>query len=204
MTYVPKNYSDKGGDRLVIGGELELKEGAGITGFPSAENQLASTATKVADLAADFNSLLIRLKDAGIMIPDAWNITAGLAPTPTDEVVAGNNALVQSVTHEDGVITVAVDVDALTESASSVPEQGTHKWIALDIGTGHESIVGVKYNGVDLTQADADEASSVGCAAGHFVLYIKTEIVAEENKPFTLKAAGYPEETITITITVPE
>ncbi len=30
-----KNYSEQGGDKMVIGGTLEIKEGASLTGFPS-------------------------------------------------------------------------------------------------------------------------------------------------------------------------
>lgn len=30
-----KNYFEQGGDRLVIGGEIAFKEGAGVSGFPS-------------------------------------------------------------------------------------------------------------------------------------------------------------------------
>ena len=35
MSYNTKNYVEQGGDRLVIRGSMEFKEGAGITGFPS-------------------------------------------------------------------------------------------------------------------------------------------------------------------------
>ena len=35
MSYNTKNYVEQGGDRLVIGGSMEFKEGSGITGFPS-------------------------------------------------------------------------------------------------------------------------------------------------------------------------
>ena len=36
MAYNAKNYMAQGGDRLVIGGTLEIKEGASVTGLPSA------------------------------------------------------------------------------------------------------------------------------------------------------------------------
>ena len=35
MSYNTKNYVEQGGNRLVIGGEMEFKEGAGVSGFPS-------------------------------------------------------------------------------------------------------------------------------------------------------------------------
>ena len=61
-----------------------------------------------------------------------------------------------------------------------------------------------KYNGSELTEGDASEAASVGLdQAGEFVLYIRTEEVAETPKTFTLKADGYPEITVTIVVAAP-
>ena len=76
-----KNYLADGGDRLVIGGTLEIREGASVTGLPSAAadnpgvvriatNQVASAAVDVAALVTDFNTLLQKLKAAGIMAAD--------------------------------------------------------------------------------------------------------------------------------------
>ena len=81
MEYNAKNYMAQGGDRLVIGGTLEIKEGASVTGLPAAAadsagvvvmstNQVASVATDVAALVTDFNTLLQKLKAAGIMAAD--------------------------------------------------------------------------------------------------------------------------------------
>jgi len=78
-----KNYHTDGGDRLVIGGTLEVLDTATITGLQSgyateqaagsvyqATNQADSTATTIADLKSDFNALLLKLKNAGIMAAD--------------------------------------------------------------------------------------------------------------------------------------
>lgn len=70
MSYNTKNYQENG-DKLVIGGTLELKDGATLNGFPKAENQADSTATTIADLKTDFNSLLEKLKTAGFMESDS-------------------------------------------------------------------------------------------------------------------------------------
>jgi len=81
MEYNAKNYLAQGGDRLVIGGTLEIQEGASVTGLPSAAAdspgvvhiaayQAASAAADVAALVADFNALLLKLKAAGIMAAD--------------------------------------------------------------------------------------------------------------------------------------
>ena len=75
MSYNTKNYTEQGGEKTVIGGTLEIKEGASVTGLPSsftpAENQSDSTATTIAGLVIDFNALLAKLKAAGLMAADS-------------------------------------------------------------------------------------------------------------------------------------
>ena len=78
-----KNYLADGGDRLVIGGALEILDTATVTGLQTgyateqtagsvyqASNQAESAATTIADLKSDFNALLLKMKDAGIMAAD--------------------------------------------------------------------------------------------------------------------------------------
>lgn len=72
MSYNGKNYMEQGGDKWVIGGTLEIKAGASVTGLPAAEvpqaaTQADSVATDVTTLVSDFNSLLAKLKAAGLM-----------------------------------------------------------------------------------------------------------------------------------------
>jgi hypothetical protein len=74
MSYNCKNYTEQGGDVTHIGGKLIVEEGGSVEGLPAspkAENQADSTASDVAGLKADFNSLLAKLKAAGFMEPDA-------------------------------------------------------------------------------------------------------------------------------------
>ena len=210
--HLTKNYNTDGGDRTVIGGVLEFEQGAEVKNFPDggggtggkAENQGASTATAVAGLKNDFNALLVRLKEAGLMAADEWELSARLAPSLTDAVAAANNAKA-SVSLADGVITVTADVDELEESESSAPGQGTHKWIGLGIGTGLSSVALAKYNGAQMTDADAEEAVSVGLdQPGEFVLYIRADEVVDTPKTITLKADGYGEIVITIAVAAPD
>nr|DAM66434.1 MAG TPA: Head fiber protein [Caudoviricetes sp.] len=73
MSYNVKNYTEQGGEKTVIGGILEIAEGAtvtGLAGIPKAENQADSIATTIADLKSDFNALLSKLKAAGLMEQD--------------------------------------------------------------------------------------------------------------------------------------
>ena len=71
MDYNTKNYTEQGGDKTVIGGTLEIKEGATVTGLPSsftpAENQAPRTAEDITSVVADFNALLSKLQTAGLM-----------------------------------------------------------------------------------------------------------------------------------------
>lgn len=69
-----KNYTEQGGDKTVIGGTLEvISEGKLI--FDSLEVKPAavqtdSAATTIAELKSDFNSLLAKLKAAGLMLSE--------------------------------------------------------------------------------------------------------------------------------------
>ncbi|EQC0811972.1 head fiber protein [Listeria innocua] len=66
-----KNYTEQGGEKTVIGGELLItSEGKltfdGVEVKPSAL-QTDSTAADVPELVSDFNALLVKLKAAGLM-----------------------------------------------------------------------------------------------------------------------------------------
>ncbi len=80
MSYGTKNYTEQGGDKTVIGGEILIASGgtltldpaATLTGLPSAtvtpaSSQADSTAVTLEDLVTDFNSLLSRLRTAGFL-----------------------------------------------------------------------------------------------------------------------------------------
>ena len=69
-----KNYTEQGGERTVICGELAIAEGGKLT-FDGSEVKPAavqanSTASTVAGIVADFNELLAKLKAAGIMLAE--------------------------------------------------------------------------------------------------------------------------------------
>ena len=69
MSHVTKNYNTDGGDRTVIGGVLEFAEGAQVRGFPGAENMVPDTSNTAAKIRDDLNTLILNLKNAGVMIP---------------------------------------------------------------------------------------------------------------------------------------
>ena len=73
--YNAKNYTEQGGEVTHIGGKLVFDEGGSVEGLPSsftpAENQAASEASTIAALKDDYNLLLGKLKEAGLMEADA-------------------------------------------------------------------------------------------------------------------------------------
>ena len=69
--YNTKNYRERGGERWVVNGVLEVTE-TGVLMLNNkplirAANQPDSTASTIAELKDDFNSLLQKLKYAGFM-----------------------------------------------------------------------------------------------------------------------------------------
>ena len=202
--YNTKNYTEQGGEVTHIGGKLIFDKDAKIEGaFAPAENQAASTATQVSGLKSDFNDLLMKLKEAGLMTPDTWNLSARLAPALTDTAAAANNAK-SSVALADGVITVTANIEELEESEIAAESQDAHKWLGLGIGTGLSDLTLAKYNGEPLTEEDATKAASVGLnQPGEFLLYVCAEEIAVKPKVITLKADGYSEMSLSITLVAP-
>ena len=82
---------------------------------------------------------------------------------------------------EDGnIITVTVNgtLDSIVPTGTTWP---TGKWVALDFGTGENTIQGIHYksltNGseVDFGADDIAEATAFGLPAGHFVLWVRED-----------------------------
>ena len=66
-----KNYTEQGGEKTVIGGELEIAEGGKLTfegkEVKPAASQADSTASTIAGAVSDFNVLLAKLRTAGLI-----------------------------------------------------------------------------------------------------------------------------------------
>lgn len=76
--YNTKNYTEQGGEKTVIGGEIDFT-GATITGFPEATATAEGTVKMAANIAVaagaaptktEYDALLAALKAAGIMVAD--------------------------------------------------------------------------------------------------------------------------------------
>lgn len=202
MSYNTKNYTEQGGDVTHFGGKVIFEEGSQIEGLPQAVN-LASNATTAQIIAA--------LKNAGIMVPDSWNLSVLAVPTkaamPTEET--GSNSSHATASIENNVITIALDCEVKDLSDANHGETwGTHKWLGFGIRTGLASVAGVKFTDdtgsvATLGSTDAEEATALGLSAGDFVLYIKAEQTGYllGKKHFTLWADGYALTQFTLQIT---
>ncbi len=210
MSYVPKNYNTDGGDRTVIGGTLEFGSGAQVKGFPGAENLTPKTTNTAADIRADLNALITKLKNAGVMIPDTWNVSVLACPTPasmpTTETATNSGHATVTIDGTEITITLNCKVADLAD-ANHGETWGTHKWLGFGVRTGLDSVVGITFTddtGAEavLASGDATEATALGLSAGDFVLYIKAEqpeyLTGE--KHFTLWADGCAATTFTMTI----
>ena len=210
MSYNTKNYTEQGGDVTHIGGKLVFDEGGSIAGFPGAANQEPVTGNQVKDVKDAFNALLIGLKNAGVMIPDSWNVSVLACPTPAamPTTQTAENSGHATVTIDGTEITITLDgkVSDLAD-ADHGETWGRHKWLGFGIRTGLDAITGVKFSddtgaSATLGADDATEATALGLSAGDFVLYIKAEQEGylTGRKSFTLKADGYAETTFTMRI----
>ena len=213
MSYNTKNYTEQGGDVTHIGGKLVFDEGGSIAGFPGAENFVPKTTNTGADIRSDLNTLIKKLKDAGIMIPDEWNVSVLACPTPasmpTSETAANSGHATVTIDGTEITITLNCKVSELAD-ANHGETWGKHKWLGFGVRTGLGSVVGVKFTddtgaSAMLSADDATEATALGLSAGDFVLYIKAEQAEylTGEKYFTLKADGYAETTFTMKIVEP-
>ena len=213
MSYNTKNYTEQGGDVTHIGGKLVFDEGGSIAGFPGAENFTPKTTNTAADIRNDLNGLITKLKNAGIIIPDSWNLSVLACPTPaampTSETTANSGHATVTINGTEITITLNCKVSELAD-ANHGETWGKHKWLGFGVSTGLGSVVGMKFTddtgaSVTLSADDAAEATTLDLSAGDFVLYIKaeqTEYLTGE-KYFTLKADGYAETTFTMKIVEP-
>lgn len=209
-----KNYNTDNGDKTVIGGVLEFEDGAQVENFPGAANVADTTGNAQAN-AGVIKAMLVALKDAGLMVGDAWSLSfktstgASLHDMPTTNTLANSND-VTSVVLADGVITVTLDKKVSTlKDCDHGATWGTHKWLGFGITTGlGASVAGVVFaddgGAVTLTAADDAEASDLGLSTGDFILYIKAEnVLANGGAEFTLGGLGKQKTAYTIKIAEP-
>ena len=208
--YNAKNYTEQGGDVTHIGGKLIFEEGSKLKGglMPNQATEIPGSDT-VSKVRASLNGLLCKLKNAGLMVGDAFNMTVNHS---VDDQVPGhadrtyNTGKVSDVSYSDGVITITLSAKVKDlKDFDGGNGWGIHKWLGIGVSAGITPITALVFNGAELTEADVEEATSVGLSAGFFVLWVKAErIVQGQSNTFTLWAYGYEETEFKLVIVEPE
>ena len=204
--YNAKNYTEQGGEVTHIGGKLVFEDGGSLEGglMP---NQAACTGTSNGEKAV--NALLLKLKNAGLMVADAFTITVNHSVNDQNAGHANrtyNTGKISDVAYADGVITITLsDKVANLKDFDGGGSWGVHKWMGIGVSAGISPITGLYFNGDQLTDDDVTEATAMGLSAGYFVLWVKAERIVEgASNKFILWADGYAKTEITLVIVEPE
>lgn len=209
--YNTKNYTEQGGDVTHIGGKIVFDEGAeGVM-----PNQAATTGTSGTDAIAAVNSLLVKLKNAGLMTADEWatpTVTKDINDTyPAHANRQANTNDISSVAVSGNVITITLSkkVSALKDFDGG-NGWGVHKWLGIGVRPWTEAITGLYYNGAQLTAEDVTEAQSVGLSdTGYFVRWVAADLVLagdnsqKSKNKFTILADGFQKITYELKIVEP-
>lgn len=208
--YNAKNYTEQGGEVTHIGGKLVFEDGGKLSGglMPNqeAESPASDSAAKV---RTSLNALITKLKNAGLMTGDAFNVTVANSVNDTAAANADrayNTGKISSVAIEDDVITIILsDKVANLKNFDGGGSWGVYKWLGIAVSAGISPITGLYFNGTQLTEDDVTEATAVGLSAGSFVLWVKADRIIEgASNKFTLWADGYEETEYTLAIVEPE
>ncbi len=105
MSYNAKNYTEQGGEKTVIGGTLEIKEGATVTGLPS--QQIAVAAESVvggikAAVKTESDTVPAKIGEDG-------NLYVQTYPTAPEPLISEN----QTASTAEDVAGLLVDFNAL-------------------------------------------------------------------------------------------
>ena len=70
MAYNVKNYTEQGGEKTVIGGTLEVKDGATVTGITVAEGGASNLTCRVEIQGVEAHAICLRIqRERGIFEP---------------------------------------------------------------------------------------------------------------------------------------
>ncbi|SFU88974.1 hypothetical protein [Butyrivibrio sp. M55] len=208
--YNAKNYTEQGGEVTHIGGKIVYDNGL-MPNMSTAD----VTSDTVAKVRTSLNALITKLKNAGLMVADAFTMQYAAV---TDSVSGHadrtyNTGKISSVSvdNEDHIITIT-----LSDKVKNLKDfdggngWGVHKWLGIGLGVGISPITDLYYNGTALSSADVSEATACDLSAGYFVRWVAADLVlAGDNTQksvdnFTLWADGYAETVYKLVIVEPE
>ena len=207
--YNAKNYTEQGGEVTHIGGKIVYDNGL-MPNMSTAD----VTSDTVAKVRTTLNTLITKLKNAGLMVGDAFTMQYAAV---TDSVAGHadrsyNTGKISSVAVDNDAHTITITLSDKVENLKDFDGGngwGKHKWLGIGLGVGISPITGLHYNGSALTAEDVTEATACGLSAGYFVRWVAADLVlAGDNTQksvdsFTLWADGYAETAYTLKIVEP-
>ena len=206
--YSTKNYMEQGGDKWVIGGELEFDKMSGGV-LPNMATP-ASDANASAVRAALIN-LILSMKDNGLMAGDHMTLTYAAVTGDNEATRAANTAKISGVTIADDVITIT-----LSSKVSELNDfdarngWGVHKWLGIGLTvSGVSDITDLEYNDSEITSEDVTEATNMGLSSGYFVRWVAADLVLagddsqKSKSKFTLWSSGLKKTEFTLKIAEP-
>ena len=107
MSYNAKNYTEQGGEKTVIGGTLEIKEGASVTGLPSAVVAVATEEALGGVLAAakaETDTLEAKIGEDHKLYVPPYTLPAAEAAALGGVLLAANQAA-STATELSGLVT---------------------------------------------------------------------------------------------------
>ena len=140
------------------------------------------TSDTVGKVRTSLNSLITNLKNAGLMVGDAFTMQYA-AVTDT---VAGhadrqyNTGKISSVAIDDDthVITITLsDKVKNLKDFDGLHGWGVHKWLGIGLGVGISPITDLYYNGSAMGDEDVAEATECSLGAGYFVRWVAADLV---------------------------
>ena len=207
--YNARNYTEQGGEVTHIGGKIVYDNGL----MPNMSTADVASDT-VAKVRTTLNALITKLKNAGLMVGDAFTMQYAAV---TDSVAGHadrsyNTGKISSVAVDNDAHTITITLSDKVENLKDFDGGngwGVHKWLGIGLGVGISPITGLHYNGSALTAEDVTEATACDLSAGYFVRWVAADLVlAGDNTQksvdsFTLWADGYAETTYTLKIVEP-
>lgn len=140
-------------------------------------------------------------------IPEGWNIGVRVGQHVDGYTEDHSNWKFAEAELNGNIITVKADLESMNTYASTAG-QGDAKWLALLIDTGEKDLTKVKYNGVALDSAAANEykdlkaVDDTAAKSSELVLWIKADDAAYSNGGRSIKFSKENAEDVFLTITV--